>query len=485
MGCAVCHDHKLDPITQKEFYQVFSIFNNISENAMDGNALLPPPMLKLPSPDQQQQLDDQARRITVLEKQMRDALASLKYIDPATLTNAPKPEAKEIVWMEDDFPPKAVPQVNEGNPPYQWVTTNEGTGLQRPAGPAAHRQGRPPGLFPGRRRTAHGRRGRQVSSLTFTWIPTDPPKRDHAAISTSAAIGPSAPTGATKMRSLTARKARTEKVQAGQLPKAGEWVRLEVEAARLDLRPGTKITGLAFTQFDGNAWWDKAGLVSVNDPAQNPDLSVSAWEKFERELGDESASARRDQRPAQEGARQARGRAERQKLRDHFLEQVYAGAGPELAATRSELEDHPREARGAGERNPGHHDLQGAGEAASGLGADPRPVRQARRSRSAPGVPAVLPPLPQGDVTNRLTFARWLVDPKHPLTARVTVNRFWQQFFGTGPREDERGLRHAGRVALPSRAAGLAGHRIHAHRLGREALVRLIVTSPPTARIRG
>ena len=49
-----------------------------------------------------------------------------------------------------------------------------------------------------------------------------------------------------------------------------------------------------------------------------------------------------------------------------------------------------------------------------------------------PGVPAILPPLPAGAPTNRLGFAQWLLDPTHPLTARVTVNRFWQQFFGTG-----------------------------------------------------
>ena len=48
-----------------------------------------------------------------------------------------------------------------------------------------------------------------------------------------------------------------------------------------------------------------------------------------------------------------------------------------------------------------------------------------------PGTPSFLPRLSNAP-KNRLGLARWIVDPSHPLTARVTVNRFWQMLFGTG-----------------------------------------------------
>ncbi len=48
------------------------------------------------------------------------------------------------------------------------------------------------------------------------------------------------------------------------------------------------------------------------------------------------------------------------------------------------------------------------------------------------GLPAALPPLPAGQKMDRLGLARWMVHPSNPLTSRVWVNRAWEHFFGTG-----------------------------------------------------
>ncbi|MFD2587357.1 DUF1553 domain-containing protein [Croceitalea marina] len=61
-----------------------------------------------------------------------------------------------------------------------------------------------------------------------------------------------------------------------------------------------------------------------------------------------------------------------------------------------------------------------------------RGVYDAKTDSVFPNTPEFLPPMPKGSPKNRLGFAKWLFSPDHPLTSRVAVNRIWQHFFGTG-----------------------------------------------------
>lgn len=93
------------------------------------------------------------------------------------------------------------------------------------------------------------------------------------------------------------------------------------------------------------------------------------------------------------------------------------------------------------------------------------------------GTPEFLPPMP-GDVPgNRLGLARWLFDPKQPLTARVQVNRMWAQYFGVGLSETLDDLGTQGSKPTHPRLLDWLASELVARKWDLKAIHRLIVTS--------
>ena len=66
VGCARCHDHKYDPITQKDYYSLFAFFNNLDGPPLDGNKKTPPPVMKVPTAEQGRQMAKLDREIQAL-----------------------------------------------------------------------------------------------------------------------------------------------------------------------------------------------------------------------------------------------------------------------------------------------------------------------------------------------------------------------------------------------------------------------------------
>ena len=96
----------------------------------------------------------------------------------------------------------------------------------------------------------------------------------------------------------------------------------------------------------------------------------------------------------------------------------------------------------------------------------------------APDTPALFPKMPAGMPHNRLTLAKWFFQPGQPLTARVAVNRYWEQLFGTGIVESQEDFGSAGDLpSHPELLDWLALHFQDDLHWNQKALVREIVTS--------
>ena len=82
LGCCVCHDHKFDPITQKEFYRLFGYFGSLTEKPMDGNVLLPPPAIRIGPAAESGKIERLQKDVAAVESAIRTALKQFRYEEP-------------------------------------------------------------------------------------------------------------------------------------------------------------------------------------------------------------------------------------------------------------------------------------------------------------------------------------------------------------------------------------------------------------------
>src|SRR5262249_10884198 len=78
LGCCVCHDHKYDPVKQREFYSMSAFFNNTTQAAMDGNIKDTPPIMQVPRPEDQTRWDTIGHELADARRQAEERKKSAR-----------------------------------------------------------------------------------------------------------------------------------------------------------------------------------------------------------------------------------------------------------------------------------------------------------------------------------------------------------------------------------------------------------------------
>jgi hypothetical protein len=423
LACAECHDHKYDPFTQREFYQLYAYFNGVPEQGLDGRKENPAPSIRVPSPKEAAQLAEYDRQAADIEARVQVELAKLP--EPSDPEPAPLADLEsEHVWVDDALPPGATADGDQKADSWRWVESPQPVLHGRRASERTV-EGLSQQLFTGAKYPLLVGQGDRFVAHVFL-DPANPPAeimlQFHAGSWQHRAYW-----GANQIDWGSSNSPSRRAL--GPLPAAGRWVRLEVDAAAVGLQPGAVVDGWACTQFGGHVYWDKLALVTRLPQGSSLFDRQSTWEMVERAHAKPTAPPM-----VQEALRiepRQRSAPQRRAVRDYFARYYDTH-------TRGTFGPLEREARAI---DRARTKLESSLSSTMVMQEMPKPrqtfvlVRGDFRSKGEkvlPAVPASLPPLPSDAPPNRLGLARWLADPANPLVARVTVNRYWQQYFGVG-----------------------------------------------------
>lgn len=462
LGCARCHNHKYDPLTQKEFYQFFAYFNQVPERGKAFKYGNSPPLITAPTAEQETELK-------ALEAKLAEAQRKVDVSEPDTARQQAEWEKTLAGQGRLDWAPPyelAVEMALDGglearvtpDPPqsvqYRYLMSNGPVRADVPSGPPEWKDGEATyseGLA-GSAAAFDGKRYIQAGdAANFGFFD---------AFTLSAWIYPTASTGAIVSRAIDEEQGQgwTLSLKDGHLYasviqrwlddgiriESDETVPLNQWSHVMLTTDGSRLADNTHFYLNGKRLKATAHLDYMNQPfAAKAPLRIGAGQgmRFEgriaqvrlyrAEVTEQGAAVLASRDSLNEIAAipaAQRTDAQSQKLRQAYVDR-YAPAP--LQALNRELRDLQVQHRRMVVDLPTVMVMQDD--------STPHKTHLLRRGvYDQPGeevfaaTPAALPAMPEGGVNNRLTLARWLVDSKNPLTARVAVNRFWQMYFGMG-----------------------------------------------------
>ncbi len=420
LGCAQCHNHKYDPFTQKDYYRLYAFFENSEYEfayqtpGQEFSRFVKEPVLDLPTPEQAAERDRINREIEKIEKTLK--------------TQTPELDAARKVWEREMRDASRQWTVLE---PVSAVSTGGAT-LTRQADNSLLASGAAPEFdeYVITARTGLNRiTGIRIEALADERLPRGGPGRDlygNFILSTIEAEIDGRPVrfstggwddGLSKLDEKTF--FNFEMMQIADRPKGwlinatADEVRMSRQAVFVPERPISGAADLTVRlKFLAGGLCQSIGRVrlsatSAADPMKI--VSVPASLKLVMAKPESDRTAR-----------------ERERLSANFRSTT-----PLLAGQRRKLSSLQKQLRDLGIVTA----LVMAEDPGRGT---PETFIRERGSFLSPGgkvtagTPKVLPGMPGDAPVNRLGLARWLVDGNNPLTARVAVNRFWEQFFGRG-----------------------------------------------------
>jgi len=462
MGCARCHDHKYDPIAQREFYQMFAIFNNVPEKGRAIKIGNSPPMIPAPTDAQERELAQLDHRLAAAETHLRKlepqiaaaqaawemTLAVSEVGRASRLSGAVSPERWTVTQALDvsfdlngtlasTFGKMLAAKSQDGDPEF----------VAARGGQAA--------VFDGRRYLDCGAVGDFGFFDKFTLAAWIHPRGANGGAILSRMVEES---GDSAFASDSEGYRAYLKDGRLQLHLTKRWLddalRVETEAVLAPDRwhhvavvyDGSRLASGVQIFVNGEPQKLRVLLDQLNQtfqtkqpfrigagggPANRFQGMISDVRIYRRALSAEEVGIVSVPENANELAAiptAPRTAHQAAKLRSCFLAEHAAASLREADATAGELRE--RRAKFI-ESLPTVMVMEEMAEPRETFVLK-RGEYDKRGERVMPGVPASMPPLPEGEARNRLGFARWLVSPANPLTARVVVNQQWQMLFGAG-----------------------------------------------------